>query len=65
MSPNPGLEVKLTRDEYHDWAIARRDRDFLSSRNRPKTPKDGEKPKPYADKQLDKSLAVLTDKLPK
>ena len=65
VSPNPGLEVKLSRDEYADWFLARRARDFVSSHNQPKAPKDGEKPKTYADKQLDKSLAVLTDKLPK
>ena len=65
VSPSPGLEVKLSRDEYHDWFLARRERDFLSSHNKPKAPKDGEKPKTYADKQLDKTLAVLADKLPK
>jgi len=67
VSPNPGLEVKLSRDEYHDWFLGRRDRDFLSSHNKPKTPKDSDKDKtkPYVDKQLDKSLAALAEKLPK
>ena len=65
VSPNPGLEVKLDPREYHDWFLARRERDFLSSHNKPKAPKDGEKPKTYTDKQLDKSVAVLTEKLPK
>ena len=65
VSPSPGLEVKLSRDEYHDWALARRDRDYLSSHNKPKAAKEGDKAKPYTDKQLDKSIAVLTDKLPK
>ena len=67
VSPNPGLEVKLSRDEYHDWALARRDRDFLSSHNKPKASKDVPKdqPKPYLDKQLDKARSALTEKLPK
>ena len=76
VTPNPGLEVKLTRDEYHDWFLARRDRDFLSSRNKPKAdkPKADEKdkenpkaekkePKPFSDKQLDKAVAVLGEKV--
>ena len=33
--PNPGLEVKLTSDQYVSWALARRDRDLLSSANPP------------------------------
>ncbi len=67
VSPNPGLEVKLSRDEYHDWFLGRRDRDFLSSHNKPKNPMDSDKDKtkPYVDKQLDKSLAALAEKLPK
>ena len=65
VSPNPGLEVKLDPREYRDWFLARRDRDFLSSHNKPKAPKEGEKAPTYADKQLDKTLAVLTEKLPK
>ena len=65
VSPNPGLEVKLPPREYGDWFLARRDRDFLSSRNKPKAPRDGEKAKPYVDKQLDRALAALTEKLPK
>jgi carboxyl-terminal processing protease len=75
VSPNPGLDVKLTREEYHDWALARRDRDFLSSRTKPKADKpkaeDKDKPKaekkdapkPFADKQLDKAVAVLGEKV--
>jgi len=71
VSPSPGLEVKLSPKEYHDWFLARRDRDFLSSANKPKAPKpkaDDDKnakpePKPFSDKQLDKALAVLSDKL--
>ena len=93
VTPNPGLDVKLSREEYHDWFLARRDRDFLSSRNKPKAdkPKAEEKdkpkaekkdapnpggdipiekavaakrePKPFADKQLDKAVAVLGEKV--
>jgi carboxyl-terminal processing protease len=73
VTPSQGLDVKLSREEYHDWFLARRDRDFLSSRNKPKTdkPKAEEKdkpkvekkdPKPFADKQLDKAVAVLGEK---
>jgi carboxyl-terminal processing protease len=74
VSPDPGLGVKLSREEYHDWFLARRDRDFLSSRNKPKAdkPKAEEKdkpkaekkePKPFTDKQLDKAVAVLGEKV--
>ncbi len=74
VSPNPGMDLKLTREEYHDWFVGRRDRDFLSSRNKPKTekPKVDEKdkdkaakkePKPFVDKQLDKAVAVLGAKV--
>ncbi|WP_435020986.1 S41 family peptidase [Tundrisphaera sp. TA3] len=68
VTPSPGLEVKLSPREYHDWALARRDRDFLSSVNKPK-PAKGEDGKPVegepklADKQLDKALTALSDKL--
>ena len=65
VSPSPGLDVKLSRDEYRDWFLARRERDFLSSHNKPKAAKAGDKEKTYTDKQLDKALAALTEKLPK
>lgn len=72
VTPNPGMDLKLTREEYHDWFVGRRDRDFLSSRTKPKAekPKADEKdkaakkePKPFVDKQLDKAVAVLGDKV--
>jgi carboxyl-terminal processing protease len=73
VTPTKGLEVPLTREEYHDWFSARRERDFLSSRNKPKAdkPKADEKdkekakvePKKFEDKQLDKALATLSEKL--
>jgi carboxyl-terminal processing protease len=85
VTPNPGMEVKLSREDYHDWFIGRRNRDFLSSRNKPKAEKpkadeakkdekpkadeakkdekDEKKDKPFVDKQLDKAIAVLSEKI--
>jgi carboxyl-terminal processing protease len=71
VTPNPGMELKLSREDYHDWYLARRERDFLSSRNKPKAEKpkgddkdkETAKPKEFADKQLDKALATLNEKL--
>jgi carboxyl-terminal processing protease len=95
VSPNPGMEVKLSPDDYKSWAYGRRDRDLLSTARRSqaetskpeaeKPKEDGEKPeaddkdapkprednpakeqagkKPYVDRQLDKALAVLKEKL--
>ncbi len=66
VSPNPNMDVKLSREEYHDWFLGRRDRDFLSSRNKGKVeapkPDETKKGKPFVDKQLDKALAVLSEK---
>src|SRR6185437_8847317 len=33
VSPSPGLALKMSREEYHDWFLGRRERNFLSSRN--------------------------------
>ncbi|MEJ7637439.1 MAG: S41 family peptidase [Singulisphaera sp.] len=95
VSPNPGMEVKLSFEDYKNWALGRRDRDLFSTAKgrQAETPKpeaekpeeDGEKPeadakdapksrednpakeragkKPYVDRQLDKALAVLKEKL--
>jgi hypothetical protein len=77
VGPTKGLEVPLTREEYRDWYLGRRERDFLSSRNKPKAekPKADEKDKekdkdkakaeskPFTDKQLDKAIATLSEKL--
>ncbi len=70
VTPDKGLEVPLTREEYRDWYIGRRERDFLSSRNKPKAEKakgdDKEKkaePKKFEDKQLDKALATMAEKI--
>ena len=71
VSPNPNMEVKLSRDEYTNWFLGRRERDFLSSRNKGKAdkpkpdaakPDEAKKPGPFVDKQLDKALAVLMEK---
>ncbi len=63
VSPSPGLEVKLSREAYHDWYVARRDRDFASTRSKPKPKADAPAPKPFVDKQLDKAVAVVGEKL--
>jgi len=65
VTPSPGLDLKMSREEYHNWFLGRRERDFLSSRNKPKPddPKKDDKKKPFADKQLDKALSVLSEKL--
>ena len=71
VSPNAGLDIKLNREEYQDWYLGRRDRDFLSSKNKPKpeVAKKDDKPKPdkkpFADKQLDKAIAVVGEKIGK
>ena len=68
VSPDPGLTVKLSDEEYEDWATARRDRDLLShgKNAKPKEKekeKDDEKPKKVEDKQLAKALDVVKGKL--
>ena len=79
VSPDKGLEVKLSPQQHLTWAIGRRDRDLLlNSTKKPKPEPDKEKTakagstdksaKPanttFDDKQRDKALAVLRDKLP-
>jgi carboxyl-terminal processing protease len=66
VSPDPGMEVKLTTEESLALAEARRDRDLLSSHNRPKG--DNEKHAkrltlPADDKQLAKAIEVAKSKL--
>ena len=64
VSPNPGMEVKLSGGAYHAWATARRDRDMQSNAkgrraaNKPEgdKPKDeGEKPKKAEDEKPKKA----------
>ena len=48
VSPNPGMEVKLSFDEYKNWALGRRDRDLLSTakgRQAEASKPEAEKPK--------------------
>ncbi|HWE36958.1 MAG TPA: S41 family peptidase [Isosphaeraceae bacterium] len=61
VSPDKGLIVKLTDDEYVAWADARRDRDLFARRKDPKA-NDKEKPAPD-DRQLKKALEVALAKL--
>ena len=67
VSPDPGYEVDLTREELSKWAMARRDRDLISSHNpvKPKLDKDGkpEVVKPVEDKQRDKALDFVRTKI--
>jgi carboxyl-terminal processing protease len=95
VSPNPGMEVKLTTSQYTSWLLARRDRDLVTmgkrhnehgdqkdgvnkdEDNKPDTKDAGPKPrednpakekeqanaKPFVDRQLDKALEVIKEKL--
>jgi carboxyl-terminal processing protease len=103
VSPNPGMEVKLTTSQYTSWLLARRDRDLVTigkRHNEKGDPKDGEKGdqkdgvnkdednkhdtkdagpkprednpakekeqanvKPFVDRQLDKAVEVIKEKL--
>jgi len=95
VSPNKGLEVKLSPEDYVSWLRARRDRDLVTiGKKKPRA--DDEKPKaednkaegkngedakdktndrqasrtrrergnrPFVDRQLDKALEVIKEKL--
>ena len=63
VSPDEGLEVKWTPEEYIQWAQARRKRDLIAhgldpNSGEPEAPAPG-RPK---DSQLDKALEVLRGK---
>jgi carboxyl-terminal processing protease len=46
VSPDPGLEVRVTGRDYEEWFLGRRDRDAVSRTRRPRTPRpEREKPK--------------------
>jgi carboxyl-terminal processing protease len=78
VTPNPGMEVKLTPEEHLAWIRNRikRDKDLMTVTPRVKEgngekPKD-EKPKddeakgeakPFVDRQLERALVVMKDKL--
>ena len=76
VSPDPGLEVKLTPSEHFAWAVARRDRDLFGGKAALPPKADGDKkddpkakakakaePKPYKDRQLDKALDTIRAKI--
>ncbi|MBX6314014.1 MAG: S41 family peptidase [Isosphaeraceae bacterium] len=63
VKPDPGLKVELDEDEYKAWALMRRDRDLISSHNQPKSPPKESRIGPPNDRQLDKALAVLKEKM--
>jgi len=59
VSPNPGMEVKLTPSEYVKWFVGRRDRDLKSAaKGHTKTVE----PKPEADKDKEKEKAKEAEK---
>jgi carboxyl-terminal processing protease len=74
VSPDPGLEVKYTPREHIRWAQNRRDRDLesLAPEAKEKTGEDkakdeskeeSEDKKPFVDRQLEKAIAVVKEKL--
>lgn len=59
VSPDPGMEVKLTAEEEEARVDSRRERDLISRAN----PEKADKPsKPAPDRQLDKAIEVLKAK---
>ncbi len=71
VSPDPGMELELSGQEYQDWARARRQRDLISRLNpaeRSATEVDEEAPKLHEgieDKVLDKALQVIAERIAK
>jgi carboxyl-terminal processing protease len=95
VSPDSGLEVKLSPGEHRNWALARQARDLVTlgkrkpkpdgakapeaekAKDEPPADADADAPKaksrearvrsraarPFVDKQLDKALAAIKDKL--
>jgi carboxyl-terminal processing protease len=65
VSPDPGMEVKLDRNQYESWAKARQKRDLISRLN-PEQPKQiidrGTEPA-ARDRQLDKAADFIKSKL--
>src|SRR5262249_19322605 len=65
--PDKGMTVKVEGEDYATWYLARRDRDLLSSHNKPKPrtgdDKDKATPPALVDRQLDKGLDVVKQKL--
>ncbi len=59
VSPNPGMEVKLSPSEYVKWFVGRRDRDMKSAA---KGHPHAVEPKPEADKEKDKAKEAAKPK---
>jgi carboxyl-terminal processing protease len=51
VSPDPGLEVKVTGGDYDNWALGRRDRDTMSHARRPGR---AARPEPEKDQEKEK-----------
>ena len=59
VSPNPGMEIKLSPSEYIKWFVGRRDRDLKSAaKGHSKTVQ----PKPEADKDKEKATTKEAEK---
>ena len=63
VSPDAGMEVKFSEEEYETWQDLRRERDLISSHNKAKAKPEGEKVATMADKQLGKALEVVKEKM--
>jgi carboxyl-terminal processing protease len=62
VSPNDGMEVKLSPEEYAAWELDRRERDLNSRVDRPRPENT---PTPKEDKQLVKAIEVLKAEIAK
>ncbi len=62
VSPDEGLEVKMSDREYRKWFETRQQRDLLSSVNKPKNEEEAADPT-KDDPQLAKALGVVKDKI--
>lgn len=62
VSPDEGLEVKMTDREYRKWFETRQQRDLLSSVNKPKDEEEAADPT-QDDPQLAKALEVVKDEI--
>jgi len=58
VSPDPGLEVKLSRRDFENWFLGRRDRDTVSHARKPKNKAETDKDK---DKDKEKEVAKPHD----
>ena len=59
VSPDEGMEVKWTPEQYIQWAQARRKRDLIAHGLAPEGAKQEPLPERPKDSQLDKALEVL------